>query len=56
MHIAVKIRKNSMQEILSLRLIVIELFCVPKYAEFLFDLCKRNQVASVHYANVEYQI
>ena len=35
---------------------VLEFFCVPLYTEFLSDLYKKFQVASVHDTNVEYQI
>ena len=43
-------------EIPSKSLNVLEFFCVPLYTEFLTDLYKKFQVASVHDTNVDYQI
>ena len=44
------------QEIMFIDRNVLEFFCVPLYTEFLSDLHKKFQVASVHDTNVECQI
>ena len=44
------------QEIPSIGFNVLEFFSVPLYKEFLSDLYKKFQVASVCDTNVEYQI
>ena len=48
--------KIQLQEIPSIGLNVLELFCVPPNSEFLSDLHKKFQIASMYDTNVEYQI
>ena len=51
-----KYTKIFKKEIPSIGRNVLEFFCVSLYTEFLSDLYKKFQVASVHDTNVEYQI
>ena len=51
-----KYKKIHYREISSIRLSVLEFFCVPLYTEFLSDLYEKFQVASVYDTNVKYQI
>ena len=49
-----KYKKIHYREISSIGLSVLEFFCVPLYTEFLSDLYKNFQVASVHDTTVEF--
>ena len=51
-----KYAKIQQQEVPSIGLNVLKFFSVPIYTEFLFDLYKKFQVASINNANVKYQI
>ena len=51
-----KYAKIHYHEIPFIGLNVLEFFCVLLYIEFLFDLYKKFQVASIYDTDVEYQI
>ena len=51
-----KYTKISLQEITSICPKLLELFYVPLYTEFLSNLYKNFQIASIYDTNVEYQI